>query len=189
MMAAGTLTAGMSTWTPERLIEEARAFSQEAWAHIYDQHYESIHRYCYFRTGNHTIAEDLASEVFLEALRGIQRYRYRGVPFASWLYRIARNLTADFLKRRARRPTSPLGDETIDHPQLRTEDETETATLRQDMQAAIRRLKEEHQQVIILRFYEGLSHEETAAAMGRRPGAVRVLQHRALTALRQLMTA
>lgn len=187
-MVSGALAAEMPAYAAERLIEEAQAYSQDAWAHIYDRYYPQMVQYCYLRTGNRAGSEDLASEVFLEALKGIRRYRYRGVPLSAWLYRIARNLTADFQRRNARKPTVPLGEETA-HADLQTPDEADSSALRHDMRAAIQQLTEDQQQVIILRFYQGLSHEETAAIMGRRSGAVRVLQNRALSALRRLVAA
>ena len=187
-MIAGTLPARMLTLTAERLVEEAQAFSQAAWAHLFDRYYPKMYDYCYLRTGDRAAAEDLASEVFLEALRGIRRYRYRGVPFSAWLYRIARNLTADFLRRRASRPTVPLAEDGA-NPGLVSPDGADAAARSYDVQAAIRQLTDDQQQVIMLRFFHDLSHEETAAVLGRRPGAVRVLQSRALSALRRVMTA
>ena len=187
-MIAGALPARMSPLPEQDLVKEAQAFSREAWEQIYDRHYSKIFDYCYLRTGDRAGSEDLASEVFLEALRGIRRYRYRGVPFASWLYRIARNLTVDHLKRRARRPTVSLGLET-ENPHLQTPDTADASVLRDDVHTAIRQLTDDQQQVILLRFFHDLSHEETAVVMGRRPGAVRVLQNRALNALRRLMAA
>lgn len=187
-MIVDTAAAEMVSARTQRLIEEAQAFSQEAWAEIYDQHYAKIYDYCYLRTGDRTAAEDLASEVFVEALRGIRRYQYRGIPLSAWLYRIARNLTADYLRRKNRRATVSLREE-ADHPQLQTPSEAEASALRQDVHEAIQQLTDDQQQVIILRFFQGLSHEETAAIMGRRSGAVRVLQNRALHALRKLLSA
>jgi RNA polymerase sigma-70 factor (ECF subfamily) len=178
----------MPALTAERLVEEAQAFSQEAWAHIYDQHYMQIFNYCYLRTGNRAVSEDLVADVFLEALRGIRRYRYRGTPFVAWLYRIAHNLTADHLQRNARRPTVPLASEE-QNPQLQAPDDTARSAVWHDVHAAIQQLTDDQQQVILLRFFQGLSHEETAAVMGRRSGAVRALQNRALVALRRLMAA
>lgn len=185
-MTTATLAATMPDATKEELVEEAQAFSQEAWSYIYDQYYSKMFNYCYLRTGDRAASEDLASDVFLEALRGIKRYRYRGTPLSAWLYRIAHNLTVDHLRRNARQTTVPLGDEP-EHPQLQTQDPTDASALRQDMQAAIQQLTEDQQQVIILRFFLGLSHEEVGATIGRRQGAVRVLQLRALNALRQQM--
>lgn len=188
-MVSGTLAAEMQTaHMEERLVLEAQAYSDRAWALIFDQHYPKMLNYCYLRTGNRTIAEDLASEVFLEALRGIRRYRYRGVPFSAWLYRIAHNLTVDYLRRNARQPAASL-DETDEHLGLPSNDETGQANLRQDLLAALRKLTADQQQVILLRFFHDLSHEETAAIMGRHPGAVRVLQSRALSSLRRVMAA
>ncbi len=180
--------ASMPIETGERLVEEAQAFSQEAWTHIYDQNYPKMLQYCYVRTGNRTVSEDLASEVFLEAVRGIRRYRYRGSPIVAWLYRIAHNITADYLRRQARQPTVSLGEQQ-ETPSLQVPDEADGSALRHDMHNAIQQLTEDQQQVLTLRFFQGLSHEETAAAMGRRSGAVRVLQNRALTALRRLIAA
>jgi RNA polymerase sigma-70 factor (ECF subfamily) len=170
----------------ERLVDAARAFSPDAWGQIYDRYYGRMLDYCYLRTGDRSAAEDLASEVFLGAVRSIGRYEYRGAPFSAWLYRIAQRVTADFLRKRAQRPTVPLNEDGA-HPNLQTGDGTEASTLWHDVQAAIQQLTEDQQHVIVLRFLHGLSHEETAAAMGRSSGAVRILQHRALVALRELM--
>lgn len=172
--------------TGERLVEEAQAFSQEAWAQIFDQDYARICDYCYLRIGDRAASEDLASEVFLEALRGIRRYRYRGVPISAWLYSIARNLTADHLRRRALRRTVPVTEESED-PGLQAPDEAERSALQQDVQRAMDQLTDEQQHVIVLRFFHGLSHEEVAGIMQRRPDAVRALQSRALGALRRLL--
>jgi RNA polymerase sigma-70 factor (ECF subfamily) len=178
----------MASLPAEELVSEAQAYSQEAWAQIYDDYYAKIYEYCYLRTGDRAASEDLAADVFLEALRGIRRYRYRGVPLSAWLYKIARNLTADHLQRKKRRPTVPLGNEP-DNPRLSSPDRSDERAVWQDVLHAIRELTEDQQQVILLRFFHGLSHDEVAAAMDRKPGAVRVLQNRALTALRRIVAA
>ena len=186
-MVAQPLAAPTAGYTAERLIDEAQAYSQEAWAHIYDEHYPRIYRYCYLRLGNQATSEDVASEVFLEAVRGIRRYEYRGVPFAAWLYRIAHNLLADHVRRNGRQKTVPLTEPIASR--LEAPDSTAGTALRQDVQDALRRLPEDQKQVILLRFFEDLPHNEIAAAMGRRSGAIRALQHRALNALHRHMTA
>lgn len=187
-MGTGAITANMAAFTAEQLVTEAQTFSQEAWAHIYDSYYPKLFHYCYLRTGNRASSEDLASEVFLEALRGIHRYRYRGVPFQAWLYRIAHNLTVDYLDRRSRQATVPLGEEAQD-PHLQMPDEGDKVALRQDVQNAIHQLSDDQQIVIMLRFFQGLSHKEIGVVMGRRAGTVRGLQHRALAALRQFIAS
>ncbi len=187
-MVACAIAADMPSSSARQLVAEAQAFSQDAWAHIYDSYYPKIFQYCYIRIGNRVASEDLASEVFLQALRGIGRYQYRGIPFQAWFYRIARNLTADYLSHNARQATVSLLEE-ADSPALQAPDEGDQVALRHDVHIAILQLTDDQQQVITLRFFQGLSHEEVAAVMGRRAGAVRVLQHRALSALRQLMAA
>ncbi len=185
MLAAATLMTEMAEADEGQLIAQAQAFDEGAWAQIYDQHFTRLFRYSYLRTGDWAVAEDLAAEVFLEALRGIQGYRFRGIPFSAWLYRIARNLTADHLSRKSRRPTVSLMQEAA-HPGLQVEDRHESLAS-EEIQSVLSRLTNDQQQVIILRFYQGLSHEETAQAMGRRSGAVRVLQNRAINSLRRIM--
>src|SRR3972149_10276331 len=74
------------------LIRRAKARSPEAWTEIYTTHYAAIFRYAKARVFDETTAEDLASAVFLSALKGIDSYHYRGRPLLAWLYRIARNV-------------------------------------------------------------------------------------------------
>ena len=186
-MVSSAVAVRMQALTGERLIAEARAYSQDAWGQIYDMHYVQIYRYCYLRLGNRALSEDLASEVFLEALRGIRKYEYRGLPFRAWLFRIAHNLLADHARRNARQHTVPLDDSHADR--LETPDSTEGAALREDVREALRQLPEAQKQVILLRFFQDLPHDEIAAIMGKRSGAVRALQHRALNGLHRLMTS
>ena len=166
------------------LIARARAKEPAAWDTLYAAHYEAIHRYAYVRVGDPHVAEDLAAEVFLQAVRSIGRYEYRGIAFRAWLYRIAHNLTAGHQRRQlSRGPVDPLPDEPIIGAAV---DLAEQVAGWSDLQAAVRRLTDEQQQVVILRFVEGLSLAEVAQATGRTAGAVKALQHRAVNRLRQL---
>jgi RNA polymerase sigma-70 factor (ECF subfamily) len=131
----------------------------------------------------HEAAEDLAAEVFLEAVRGIRRYRYRGTPLRAWLYRIAHNLTADEQRRRIRQGTVPEGAA----PERGVPDFADGVAERGALLQALRQLTNDQQQVVILRFIEGLSLAETASVMRRPQGAVKSLQHRAMQRLRALL--
>jgi RNA polymerase sigma-70 factor (ECF subfamily) len=121
----------------------------------------------------------------VKAVAGIKSYTYRGTPLLAWLYRIAHNVTADYRKSAARRmqyvATDPAEEieERVDA--LRQLDE------RSDMLNAIRALTEEQQQVIVLRFYQGLTNAEVARVMGKPEGAVKALQSRGLRALRRIL--
>jgi RNA polymerase sigma-70 factor (ECF subfamily) len=162
----------------------ARAIRRDAAAFgdLYAAHLDRIYRYVYYRVGSTGEAEDLCEQVFLKAWEAIDRYEPRGTPFSAWLYRLAHNLVVDHY--RARRPSMPLEEveETEDpgHDLAATVEELLEAD---EVRVALRRLSPEHQQLVILRFVEGLSHAEVAQLLGKTEGATRVIQHRALQAL------
>lgn len=169
-----------------QLIEAAKSLSADAWSAIYDRNFPKIYSYIYRRVGNHAAAEDLTSHVFLEALRGIGGFRYRGVSLLAWLYRIAHNLTCDHLRRHATHPVLSLDNGNGNHePQV--SDPTHQVDTWQDISRALQRLPDDHQQVLVLRFIEGLPTAAVAAIMGKRVGTVRVIQHRALGRMRRLL--
>jgi RNA polymerase sigma-70 factor (ECF subfamily) len=168
-----------------QLVEAARSLSEEAWAEIYTRHAQQVYSYIYFRVGDQHTAEDLSADVFVKAIAGIKGYTYRGTPLLAWLYRIAHNVTADYRKSVARR----MQHQATDAPEDVEEREDALGMLddRSDMLAAIRALTEEQQQVIILRFYQGLSNADVARVMGKPEGAVKALQSRGLRSLRRII--
>jgi RNA polymerase sigma-70 factor (ECF subfamily) len=182
---AGEAAEGSWEDSEARLVDEARRRSPEAWAHIYAASYVKLYRYCYARTGDSSTAADLASRVFLEALEGIDRFSYRGRPLLAWLYRIARNVVADHLKRRRReaQAVEREADRREPHdpgPSTRIADEL---TLR----SAMEQLTEDQRQVVALRFFAQFTTPEIAEALGRSERAVYSLEVRALAALRRLL--
>jgi RNA polymerase sigma-70 factor (ECF subfamily) len=135
------------------------------------------------------VAEDLAETVFLKAWRAIARYEQQGLSFSSWLYRIARNVAIDYY--RTRREDLPLSSEPLelaDEEGLGPEELVLRREEVRELQRAVSRLPEEQQQVIILRFVEGLSHAQVGEIMGKSEEACRVLQHRGLAALSRLLS-
>jgi RNA polymerase sigma-70 factor (ECF subfamily) len=168
------------------LVEAARRLEEGAWAEIYRRHSQQVYSYIYFRLGDQHAAEDLAADVFVKALAGIKGYSWRGTPLLAWLYRIAHNVTADYRKttqRRALRHVNGDGYEVEDKV-----DRIGRSDARRDMLGAIRALTDEQQQVVILRFYQGMSNAEVANIMGKQEGAVKALQTRALRSLRRVLT-
>jgi len=184
------LVAGQSLFDAQpsaeaRLIQEAKGGSPSAWARIYDAHYQQLYRYCYARTSDQEAAADLASQVVLAALEGIDRFDDRGRPLLAWLYRIARNACVDYLRSRQR---ESLAIEQAATQQEQVEPSPAAAVdERRDLLAALRQLTEEQQQLIALRYYAGLSTSEIADAMERAPVAVYSLEARALASLRRLL--
>jgi RNA polymerase sigma-70 factor, ECF subfamily len=161
-------------------VERLRKLEDAAWRELYDLYYRKMYNFAYVRTGDPDLAEDVASEVFAAAVKGIRSFRYTGAPLNAWLYRIARSLTADQLKRRKKKPTV-----SIDDVDALEESWSPAIDDKRDLAAAMSKLKPEHQEVLVLVFQEGMSTAEVADVMHKRPGTVRVLQHRALAALRR----
>lgn len=154
---------------------------------LYRCYAPAVFRYLFYRLGDRDLAEDLTSEVFVRALEALPRYRRQGRPFSAWLYRIAGARVADHYRRRHRRPVVPLGP---DLP-ARAGDPGDMAEIQlttETLQRAISQLTALQQQVVVLRFLEGLPHSKVAQILGRSEGAVRVVQFRALEALRRLLT-
>ena len=167
------------------LVELAKAGDKDAFGELYERYLDKIYSYVYYRTGNHHDAEDLTARVFFRAMAHMEGYTERGVPFQAWLYRIAHNLVANWHRDRGRRKVIPL-DEFIaaslksDSPDKQAEDQEEQDALR----AAIRRLPEERQQLLLLKFVDHMSNAEIGDIMNRTEGAIKSLYHRTLIALR-----
>jgi RNA polymerase sigma-70 factor, ECF subfamily len=167
------------------LVTRAGGGSTEAFSALYERYVNRIYNYIYYRTGNPHEAEDLTSRVFHRALHHIERYDNRGVPFSAWLYRIAHNLVANWHRDNSRRREVPLEDYT-QHPQRSQAPEASVVVNQdlEDMLKVIRRLPSDRQQLLILKFVEGLSNAEVAMIMRRSEGAIKSLYHRTLLALR-----
>jgi RNA polymerase sigma-70 factor, ECF subfamily len=170
----------------EHLILRAIQGDEGAFGALYSQYLDAIYRYVFFRVGDSVEAEDLTEEVFVRAWEALPDYRVREFPFKSWLYRIAHNLTVDY-----HRKQKPLPLEDIDQLSgllsRSAEDVAERQQLVKTLSKAVRKLSEEEQQVIVLRFIDGLSHQEISQIIGKSPEASRVIQHRALARLNEYM--
>jgi RNA polymerase sigma-70 factor (ECF subfamily) len=169
------------------LIKQAQQGDQNAFGDLYETHAPSIFRYLYVHLANSMDAEDLTCEVFLKAWQSLPRYTDRGVPFLAFLFRIARNALVDHYRQNNRQEQKNIDD--MDG--YKAEGVTEPIELvgnrleHQRMLRVLSKLRSDYQSVLTLRFISGLSPEETAQVMERSVGAIRVLQHRALSVLRQ----
>jgi RNA polymerase sigma-70 factor (ECF subfamily) len=170
------------------LVERAIGRDAEAFGELYDMHVVRVYRHIYYLVNSVSEAEDLTAQTFLQAWEAVDRYEDRGVPFASWLLRIAHNLAISHL--RSRREGNQLHDGLMDQDSLRNPEKvTERQADEERVRQAILRLGHEQRQVIILRFVEDLEYREVAEIVGKSVAAVRVIQHRALCTLRKLMKA
>jgi RNA polymerase sigma-70 factor (ECF subfamily) len=165
-----------------RLVARAVKRDAAAFGILYETHLDRIFRYIFYRVGSNSETEDLTEQVFLKAWEAIDRYEARGVPFVAWLYRLAHNLVIDHY--RARRVTVPLEEVgEAEEPGVNVVDAVEDRLDAEEIRVALRKLSPEHQQLIALRFVEGLSHAQVAQITGKSEGATRVVQYRALQAL------
>jgi RNA polymerase sigma-70 factor (ECF subfamily) len=185
--AAAAGAAGSFDAVEMELVERARRLEEPAWAEIYRRHAQQVYAYIYYRLGDQHTAEDLTADVFVKALAGIKGYSWRGTPLLAWLYRIAHNVTVDYRKSNARRMQHQSASDAAE-AQERV-DRLGALDARADMMSAIRALTEDQQQVVILRFYQGMSNAEVASVLGKPEGAVKALQSRALRSLRRNMEA
>lgn len=168
------------------LIQKAKDFDSEAWAQIYRCHYPKIYAYLRYRVGDIDLAEDVAANVFLHAVEGIGSFTYRGFSLSAWLFRIAHNQVVDHLRRRAKVATEPLTEELL--AKQGTVGETiEGALVRAELSLALENITKEQRQVVLLKFFGGLSNAEVARIIRKPEGAVKALQHRALASLRRIM--
>lgn len=168
------------------LLQRAREYDAAALGEIYDRYSVKIYNYIYHRLGDAHLAEDLTADVFVKMLEAIRSSVPWRISFSGWLYRIAHNVVIDYLRRHREEMESYLDERLIaagESPTIALE----RKLMRQQLRAAISRLNEDYQQVIILKFVEGLSNAEVAQILGRSEGAVKSLQHRALTSLRRIM--
>ncbi len=167
-----------------QLIARAQASDRAAWGEIFQRHYQRVYIFVFCRIGDAAAAEDLTADVFVEAWRGIGRFRYRGAPLISWLYKIAHHLVADFFRLRNRSRTQPLDDEM---QPADPRDEAEMVAEWQSVAAAFKKLTLEQQQVLASRFIDGLILTETATLLGKKENAVKQLEFRALKAVRKIL--
>jgi RNA polymerase sigma-70 factor, ECF subfamily len=167
------------TDTDERLAIEAAQKDPARFAELYERNFERVYAYIARRVGNRHEAEDLTSEVFHQALAGLPRFEWRGVPFAAWLFRIAANSIIDRSKRAAKEQESLPSAEATSEP-VNIEEIEQRAQLFQ----LVDRLPPNQRRVIYLRFGDDKSLREIAQELGRTEGAIKQLQFRALQNLR-----
>ena len=170
----------------DKALVDLAADDKEAFGELYERYLLRMYNYIYYRTGNTHDAEDLTAKLFHRAMSHIGRYVEKGVPFQAWLYRIAHNLVANWHRDQGRRKIIALDDFVAHSLQSEAPDRwAEEQEERQHLMEAVRRLPEDRQQLLLLKFIEQLSNAEIGEIMGRTEGAIKSLYHRTLLALRE----
>lgn len=169
-----------------RLLDRIRQYDQAALAQVYDQHYDRIYHYVFRFVGQVAAAEDLTANVFLRLLKAVRSGNEPRTNLVAWLYRVAHNLVVDSFRR------SPTAEDLELTEWLEGYDPDLTHIVEQRLQMervrrALLALTPAQQQVIVLKFLQGLDSVEVAAILNKSEGAIDALQHRALLALRQAL--
>lgn len=171
-----------------QLIQRARQGDLGAVSELYNLHIDRIYQYVRYRTGDDQTAEDITAEVFLRAIESLGTYNDQGAPFIAWLYRIAHARVIDYWRSSKRRQTAPLDDPLLQDGLVVTDDAIDIDFLQhRSLWQALRQLTDDQQNVIIMKFVQGLSNVEIAQLLGKTEGAVKALQRRALEALGRLL--
>jgi RNA polymerase sigma-70 factor (ECF subfamily) len=168
---------------------ESKAELDRAFEDLYRAHLRDVYSYAYYRVGNHHDAEDLTEQAFLQAYRHFERARREsdGRPLRPWLIRIAHNLASNYHRDRARRPEANIeAIEPPSHPHG-TERVFEGREELREVMVHLQRLPDDRREALIMRFALGMSNREIARALGRTDGATKVLIHRAIKQLEELM--
>jgi RNA polymerase sigma-70 factor (ECF subfamily) len=174
----------MAIPTPfDQLLEAVRQGADWAVAELWrDLHPRLL---AYFRSAEPAAAEDLAADTWVDVARSLHRFEGGEADFRRFAFTIARRRLSDHRRRRFRRRTDPVATETLaGHA---GGDDPAAAALGQEALAVIRRLPPDQAEVVLLRVVAGLGAEEVGAIVGKSPGAVRVIQHRALRRLAALL--
>ena len=171
----------------ESLIRRAQQHDQVALTQIYEENFDKIYRYIVLKIGDRIEAEDMTQQVFLNALKSLSSFKWKGLPFSAWLFRIAHNQIVDYFRKKSKHATVPL-DESLttgnDNPRRMAEGKADIEQLVQ----ATRGLTKAQQEVISLRFAGELSVAEVARVMGKSEGAIKALQHSAIVRLRKVLS-
>lgn len=171
-----------------QLVRLAQKGDAACFGTLYERYFDKVYSYLAFKLGTPTEAEDVAAQVFLKALESLGSYKWTGVPFQAWLFRIAHNMMVDTLRRRSRRPSEPI-EEALNLSDERRGADPEALLAdkqsREGLLTAVDRLTELQKQVITLKFAGGLPNAEVARLMGKSEGAIKALQHAALASLQR----
>jgi RNA polymerase sigma-70 factor, ECF subfamily len=167
----------------------SKAELDEEFAELYRSHLRDVYSYAYYRVGNHHDAEDLTEQTFLQAYRHFERAQREsgGRPLRPWLIRIAHNLAANYYRDRARKPQTSIDDAGVISAPHTTEALVEDRDDLKRILEGVEQLPGDRREALIMRFALGMDNREIARALGRTDGATKVLLHRAIKQLEEIV--
>ena len=183
----------------ERQIVEAARKDPKAFGVLFDKYHGKILKYAVLRSGNAETGRDIASETFFKAQKNLWKFRWMGMPFSAWLYRIAGNLVNDYFRLKKHEPMSleaGIEEKRISIPAAKDDIEAELAEVQEKLDndrqygeiiAGIMKLPVNYQEVLVLKYMEGHKTETICGILGKKSGTVKSLISRGLTMLREQM--
>ncbi len=174
----------MSIIEDRHAFEGLRNLDPQVIGAVYDQYHAEVYRYILYRLGDQTVAEDMASDVFVRLLESVQAGRAPQSNLKGWLIGTASHVVTDHLRQKYRRPEEPIDDSFPDR-EPGPASEVDSREQSRMVKTAYAQLTDEQQQVLALRFGQGYSLEETASFLNKKVNAIKALQFRALAALQR----
>ena len=181
------MTPSADAQNERHLVDAAKTGDRSALSELYSLYFPRVYRYILARTGNVNDAEDLTEEVFLKVLKAISRFEWREAPFSAWLFRIAHNAVISQRRKTGSRGRPVPLSEALPIGTQGPEEAVETQLSIREVMRAAEKLPEAQRMVISLRFAAGLSVAETAQALNKGQGNVKVIQHKAIIKLREML--
>jgi RNA polymerase sigma-70 factor, ECF subfamily len=177
----------------ERLLIERAQADPQAFAALYDEYFSQIFGYVIKRTADMAVAQDVTAEVFFKALRNINGFRWRGISFSDWLYRIAIHEIANVYSRNGHnraltdelKRTYAIFDSNVERATEESQQRLRQEAVLMSIHPLVAALPPKYQEVISLRYFEKKQISEVARILGKREGTVKSLLHRGLEKLRQ----
>lgn len=154
---------------------------------LYDKYYEAVFRFVFQRTGNEHSAHDITSEVFFKALHNIHKYEFRGLPFSSWLLRVAQNETMTVFRNKSKSRVVNLKSDHLENL-IDEIEENHLDDFKPFLMKALGDLKESDLQLIEMRFFEGRPFKEIADITQKKESAVKMKLYRILEKLKAKIT-
>lgn len=180
---------GKDSVSNDELVEIARRvkrYDPEALSRLFDLYFEKLRRYMYYKTGSREKAEDLAAEALTKGIESIDRFKDQGGTIGAWLFGIARNLLARDREAEGKAESVQLEEDLSIDTDEQPEPLVIARVTAEELYKALGELPDEQREVVLLRFMEGYDARTTGQIMGKRPGAIRALQFRAIRSLKEM---
>ncbi len=173
--------------TSEQDYVEAAKKDPSKFGFLYDKYYNSVFRFVFQRTGDEYTSHDITSEVFFKALKNIQKYEFRGLPFSSWLLRVAHNETMKVFRNNSKRRVVKLKSDHLENL-IDEIEENHLEDFKPHLLCLLNELKESDLQLIEMRFFEGRAFKEIAEITEKKESAVKMKLYRVLEKLKGKIT-